>query len=91
MPAASEADASGPEQDLQSSMTFRNRVLDELPGRRPADKAVSAEVRLVILVNVVVVHRSAGSRIIFTVYCAAPSERARWHRSIYIQTLSESS
>ncbi|XP_013870291.1 SRC kinase signaling inhibitor 1 isoform X6 [Austrofundulus limnaeus] len=46
MPAASEADASGLEQDVQSSMTFRNRILDELPGRRPADKAVSAEVRL---------------------------------------------
>ncbi|XP_014870952.1 SRC kinase signaling inhibitor 1-like isoform X2 [Poecilia latipinna] len=43
---ASEADTSGPEQDVQSSMTFRNRVLDELPSRRPADKAVSAEVRL---------------------------------------------
>uniref|UniRef100_A0A096M6S8 SRC kinase signaling inhibitor 1 n=1 Tax=Poecilia formosa TaxID=48698 RepID=A0A096M6S8_POEFO len=40
---ASEADTSGPEQDVQSSMTFRNRVLDELPSRRPADKAVSAE------------------------------------------------
>ncbi|XP_035997944.1 SRC kinase signaling inhibitor 1 isoform X4 [Fundulus heteroclitus] len=43
---ASEADTSGPEQDVQSSMSFRNRVLDELPSRRPADKAVSAEVRL---------------------------------------------
>ncbi|MEQ2285392.1 hypothetical protein AMECASPLE_031271, partial [Ameca splendens] len=42
----SEVDTSGPEQDIQSSMTFRNRVLDELPSRRPADKAVSAEVRL---------------------------------------------
>ncbi|KAK5619048.1 hypothetical protein CRENBAI_001698 [Crenichthys baileyi] len=42
----SKADTSGPEQDIQSSMTFRNRVLDELPSRRPADKAVSAEVRL---------------------------------------------
>ncbi|XP_051795767.1 SRC kinase signaling inhibitor 1-like isoform X2 [Acanthochromis polyacanthus] len=39
-------DASGPEQDNQPSMTFRNRVLDELPSRRPADKSVSAEVRL---------------------------------------------
>ncbi|KAI3365720.1 hypothetical protein L3Q82_010161, partial [Scortum barcoo] len=43
---ASDADALGPEQDIQPSMTFRNRVLDELPSRRPADKSVSAEVRL---------------------------------------------
>lgn len=43
-----DADASGPEQDIQPSMSFRNRVLDELPSRRPADKSVSAEVRLVI-------------------------------------------
>lgn len=43
---AGDADASGPEQDIQPSMTFRNRVLDDLPSRRPADKAVSAEVRL---------------------------------------------
>lgn len=43
-----EADASGPEQDIQPSMTFRNRILDELPSRRPSDKSVSAEVRLVI-------------------------------------------
>ncbi|KAM3592132.1 uncharacterized protein V6R79_013360 [Siganus canaliculatus] len=43
---AGEADSSGPEQDIQTSMPFRNRVLDELPSRRPADKAVSAEVRL---------------------------------------------
>ncbi|KAK2820099.1 hypothetical protein Q5P01_023058 [Channa striata] len=40
------SDLSGPEQDAQPSMTFRNRVLDELPTRRPADKSVSAEVRL---------------------------------------------
>ncbi|XP_071755286.2 SRC kinase signaling inhibitor 1 [Centroberyx gerrardi] len=39
-------DASGPEQDIQPSMAFRNRVLDDLPTRRPADKSVSAEVRL---------------------------------------------
>lgn len=39
-------DPSGPEQDVQA-MSFRNRVLDELPSRRPADKSVSAEVRLV--------------------------------------------
>lgn len=45
---AGDADTSGPEQDLQPSMTFRNRVLDDLPSRRPADKSVSAEVRLVI-------------------------------------------
>lgn len=45
---AGDADASGPEQDIQPSMTFRNRVLDDLPSRRPADKSVSAEVRLVI-------------------------------------------
>lgn len=45
---AGDVDASGPEQDIQPSMTFRNRVLDELPSRRPADKSVSAEVRLVI-------------------------------------------
>ncbi|XP_038591894.1 SRC kinase signaling inhibitor 1 isoform X2 [Micropterus salmoides] len=43
---AGDADTSGPEQDLQPSMTFRNRVLDDLPSRRPADKSVSAEVRL---------------------------------------------
>lgn len=43
----SDADASGPEQDVQPSMTFRNRILDELPSRRPGDKSVSAEVRLV--------------------------------------------
>ncbi|KAM4524962.1 SRC kinase signaling inhibitor 1-like isoform 4-T5 [Odontesthes bonariensis] len=41
-----DADTSGPEQDIQSSVSFRNRVLDELPSRRPADKSVSAEVRL---------------------------------------------
>uniref|UniRef100_A0A3Q2GNI9 SRC kinase signaling inhibitor 1 n=1 Tax=Cyprinodon variegatus TaxID=28743 RepID=A0A3Q2GNI9_CYPVA len=40
---ASETDTSGPEQDIQSSMAFRTRVLDELPSRRPGDKAVSAE------------------------------------------------
>lgn len=43
-----DADALGPEQDIQPSMTFRNRILDELPSRRPSDKCVSAEVRLVI-------------------------------------------
>ncbi|XP_029953654.1 SRC kinase signaling inhibitor 1 isoform X2 [Salarias fasciatus] len=43
---AAEPDGSGPEQDLQPSAGFRNRVLDELPSRRPADKSVSAEVRL---------------------------------------------
>nr|XP_019966534.1 PREDICTED: SRC kinase signaling inhibitor 1-like isoform X2 [Paralichthys olivaceus] len=43
---ASDGDASGLEQDVQPSMTFRNRVLDELPTRRPPDKSVSAEVRL---------------------------------------------
>uniref|UniRef100_A0A3B5ALE5 SRC kinase signaling inhibitor 1-like n=1 Tax=Stegastes partitus TaxID=144197 RepID=A0A3B5ALE5_9TELE len=43
---AGDGDASGPEQDNQPPMTFRNRVLDELPSRRPADKSVSAEVRL---------------------------------------------
>lgn len=42
-----DTDTSGPEQDIQPSLTFRNRVLDELPSRRPSDKAVSAEVRLV--------------------------------------------
>ncbi|XP_076616284.1 SRC kinase signaling inhibitor 1 isoform X3 [Chaetodon auriga] len=47
IPASSgDADAMGPEQDTQPSMTFRNRVLDELPSRRPGDKSVSAEVRL---------------------------------------------
>lgn len=45
---AGDADASGPEQDIQPTMTFRNRVLDELPSRRPPDKSVSAEVRLVM-------------------------------------------
>ncbi|XP_053727486.1 SRC kinase signaling inhibitor 1-like isoform X2 [Synchiropus splendidus] len=43
-PTAAEPDVSGPEQDVQTSVAFRNRVLDELPSRRPADKA--AEVRL---------------------------------------------
>lgn len=43
---AGDADTSGPEQDIQPTMTFRNRVLDELPSRRPPDKSVSAEVRL---------------------------------------------
>ncbi|XP_050922279.1 LOW QUALITY PROTEIN: SRC kinase signaling inhibitor 1-like [Lates calcarifer] len=43
---AGDADTSGPEQDIQPPMSFRNRVLDELPSRRPADKSVSAEVRL---------------------------------------------
>ncbi|XP_074518779.1 SRC kinase signaling inhibitor 1-like isoform X1 [Halichoeres trimaculatus] len=43
---AADSDTSGPEQDIQAPMTFRNRVLDELPSRRPADKSVSAEVRL---------------------------------------------
>ncbi|XP_072312749.1 SRC kinase signaling inhibitor 1 isoform X1 [Eucyclogobius newberryi] len=43
---SNESDASCPEQDVPPAMTFRNRVLDELPTRRPADKAVSAEVRL---------------------------------------------
>ncbi|KAM7381150.1 hypothetical protein PAMA_012134 [Pampus argenteus] len=43
---ASDAEPSGPEQDVQPSLTFRNRVLDDLPSRRPADKSVSAEVRL---------------------------------------------
>lgn len=47
---ASNADASGPEQDIQPPMTFRNRVLDELPSRRPGDKSVSAEVRLVNII-----------------------------------------
>lgn len=45
---AGDADTSGPEQDIQPTMTFRNRVLDELPSRRPPDKSVSAEVRLVM-------------------------------------------
>lgn len=49
MPMSSnDSDTSGPEQDIQPSMTFRNRVLDDLPGRRPSDKSVSAEVRLVM-------------------------------------------
>ncbi|XP_033974689.1 LOW QUALITY PROTEIN: SRC kinase signaling inhibitor 1 [Trematomus bernacchii] len=43
---AGDADPSGPEQDLQPLMSFRNRVLDELPSRRAGDKSVSAEVRL---------------------------------------------
>lgn len=48
-----DGDASGPEQDLQPpSMTFRNRVLEELPSRRPGDKSVSAEVRLVLGSNI---------------------------------------
>ncbi|XP_068610948.1 SRC kinase signaling inhibitor 1 [Brachionichthys hirsutus] len=43
---AGDADALGAEQDIQPSMTYRNRVLDELPSRRLSDKSVSAEVRL---------------------------------------------
>ncbi|KAJ0016079.1 hypothetical protein NQD34_014369 [Periophthalmus magnuspinnatus] len=43
---SNESDSSCPEQDVPPAMTFRNRVLDELPTRRPSDKAVSAEVRL---------------------------------------------
>ncbi|KAK5851264.1 hypothetical protein PBY51_002069 [Eleginops maclovinus] len=43
---AGDADPSGPEQDLQHTMSYRNRVLDELPSRRAGDKSVSAEVRL---------------------------------------------
>uniref|UniRef100_A0A668ASF2 Actin interacting protein 3-like C-terminal domain-containing protein n=1 Tax=Myripristis murdjan TaxID=586833 RepID=A0A668ASF2_9TELE len=47
MPMSSgDTDTSGPEQDIQTSMSFRNRALDDLPTRRPADKCVSAEVRL---------------------------------------------
>lgn len=50
MPVSSgETETSAPEQDTQTSLSFRNRVLDELPSRRPADKSVSAEVRLVII------------------------------------------
>lgn len=47
---AGNADASGPEQDVKPSLSFRNRLLDELPSRRPADISVSAEVRLVIII-----------------------------------------
>ncbi|XP_062234854.1 SRC kinase signaling inhibitor 1 [Platichthys flesus] len=43
---ASDPDASAHEQDVQPALSFRSRVLDELPSRRPADKSVSAEVRL---------------------------------------------
>lgn len=42
-----DGDTSGSEQDMQPPMTLRNRVLDELPSRRPGDKCLSAEVRLV--------------------------------------------
>ncbi|KAF0025862.1 hypothetical protein F2P81_022743 [Scophthalmus maximus] len=45
MPVSAGHDADA-EQDVQPCMTFRNRVLDEPPSRRPADKCVSAEVRL---------------------------------------------
>lgn len=49
MPMSSgDTDTSGPEHDIQPALGFRNRTLDELPSRRPADKSVSAEVRLVI-------------------------------------------
>lgn len=75
----SEADTSGPEQDVQSSMTFRNRVLDELPSRRPADKAVSAEVRLVNLIMFISLHHSAVNRNIFAAHSSA-----RWQIFIYI-------
>lgn len=44
---AGDGDTSGSEQDVQPPMALRNRVLDELPGRRPGDKCLSAEVRLV--------------------------------------------
>lgn len=70
---ASETDTSGPEQDIQSSMAFRTRVLDELPSRRPGDKAVSAEVRLVNIIVDVFIHQSAVNRKIFTSY-----SYARW-------------
>ncbi|XP_075891177.1 SRC kinase signaling inhibitor 1 isoform X4 [Nelusetta ayraudi] len=43
---AGDGDTSGSEQDMQPPMTLRNRVLDELPSRRPGDKCLSAEVRL---------------------------------------------
>lgn len=55
---ASDGEPSGPEQDLQPSMTFRNRILDELPSRRPSDKSVSAEVRLVITAAVYMLKRN---------------------------------
>ena len=45
---APDPDASGLEPDVQPAVSFRSRVLDELPCRRPPDKSVSAEVRLVI-------------------------------------------
>lgn len=44
---AGDGDTSGSEQEAQPPMALRNRVLDELPGRRPGDKCLSAEVRLV--------------------------------------------
>lgn len=59
---AGDADSSGPEQDVQPSMTFRNRVLDELPGRRPGDKSVSAEVRLVNAICFYFEHTADGER-----------------------------
>ncbi|KAJ0060331.1 hypothetical protein NL108_010109 [Boleophthalmus pectinirostris] len=38
---SNESDSSCPEQDVPPAMTFRNRVLDELPTRRPSDKAAA--------------------------------------------------
>lgn len=53
MPVSAGHDADA-EQDVQPCMTFRNRVLDEPPSRRPADKCVSAEVRLVIVLLIII-------------------------------------
>ena len=47
----SDPDALGPEQDSQPATTYRSRALDELPSRRAADKSVSAEVRLVMIMT----------------------------------------
>lgn len=73
---AGDADSSGPEQDVQPSMTFRNRVLDELPGRRPGDKSVSAEVRLVNTTCLYVDHMAASSENQLTVLHFHPAAAA---------------
>lgn len=72
---AGDADTSGSEQDIQPSMTLRNRVLDELPSRRPGDKCVSAEVRLV---RAIVISRTfIFQERIFMMFSCHPGGRAR--------------
>ena len=64
-----EADRSGPDQD--PLMSFRARVLEELPTRRPGDKSVSAEVRLVNTLSVRL--ELCYSLLYFCVFCVYKS------------------